>query len=124
MGLQFFAVLLASTIALASGSLLWYKVTKSPRPEVLTKVRDVLLTTPVGKQAAGMLGVEDESKVEPINVSSVAGSIVSSVATSVEKQVQNVVVGQVVTQIAKQYDGFNSEQKKQLEELICKPKSQ
>lgn len=124
MGVQFFAVLLASAITLAGGSLLWYKVTKSPRPEILTKVHDVLLTSPVGKQAAGILGVEDESKVEPVNISSVAGSIASSVATSVEKQVQNVVVGQVVTQIAKQYDGLSLEQKKQLEELICKPNSQ
>lgn len=124
MGLQFFAILLASSITVASGSLLWYKVTKSPRPQALTVVHDALLTTPWGKQAAHALGVTDESVIEPINVSSLAATIVSSVATNAEKQVQNVVAHQVVTQISKQYDGLNAEQKKQLEELICKPNSQ
>lgn len=118
--LRFLFVFLIAVIAVSAASLGWYKITKSPRPQPLTLVHDFLLTTPMGQQAAAVLGVGNESTTQQLNIPQVAGAMAASVAASVKERVQEAVVAGVVTQIAKQYDGLAPDQKKQLESMICK----
>ncbi len=117
---RFILALLVAAGVVSAGSLSWYKFTKSPRPQPLTLVHDMLLTTWAGRQAAEALGVENESSIEQLNIPQVAGAMVASVAATVEQRVQEAVVSSVVTHIARQYDGLVPEQKKQLESIICK----
>lgn len=121
MNIQFLAVLIGATVSIAGASLLWPKLTTEPRPKPLTEVRKVLMQTPVGQQAAGILGVTDEAAVTPINVSSVASTLVAGVVANVGQKTQEVVTRGAVQQLLRQVDQLPTDQKQQIQEALCKP---
>lgn len=103
-------------------ALLWPKITSRPRPEVLQAVRDAAITTSTGKEAAKILGVENEEKVTPINPNQVAASVAGTIISKVEEKTKEIISQQVTTQIITQYKELPTPQQQQLQELICKPK--
>jgi len=109
---QFILTLATTTIVVSGASLLWPKFTRNPSPEPLTKVREVVLQTDVGKQAAQILGVSDTQPVEPVNVSSVAGVVVSNVLTNVQEQVQDAATREIIIQVVKKLKPFNRNSRK------------
>ena len=119
--LQFIFVFIASGAAVAAASLLWPKFTATARPKPLQEIRDVVVQTPVGKNAAVILGVQDESSVKPVNVASAASSVVTNIITTIEKKSQEIVTRQVVEQLVRQVDQMPAEQKKQVQDAVCKP---
>lgn len=121
MSLQFFLTLGVAVVTVGLGSLLWPKLTAMARPKTLTEVRNVVMQTPVGQQAAVILGVGDESTVTPINVSSVASSLVAGVVSSVGQKAQETVTRQAVQQIMRQVDQLPASEKQQIQEALCKP---
>ncbi len=122
--LRYFFVLAGATLTIAGVSLVWPKLTSRSRPETLGKVHELVLKTELGQKAAEILGVEDESTVVPINVASAAAQVAVSVLSSVQEKTQQVVVSQTISVLAKKYEELPTEQKKQFENLICKPQEQ
>jgi len=116
---RYFLVVLGTSVAVAGASLLWPKVTSRPRPETLGKVHDLVIKTDLGQRAAQILGVEDES-VEPVNVVSVASQFASTAIAGVVEKVQEAAVSQAMSALVNQYEQLPSEQKKELEQLICR----
>lgn len=121
MNVQYFIIAISTALTVGLGSLLWPKLTAKARPKPLTEVRNVVMQTPVGQQAAAILGVTDESTVTPINVSSVASSLVSGIVLSVGQKAQEVVTRQAVQQLLRQVDQLPLSEKQQIQEALCKP---
>lgn len=111
-------------VTLSGGSLVWPRVTSAPRPQLLAQVHDAVIKTPAGVQAARVLGVSDESNVQPINVGQVAGNIGNSIKTSVQNRAQTIIMAQVREQLTNQYNKLPEAQQKEFQEIICKPKVQ
>lgn len=119
--LQFIFAFIAAGVTVAAGSLLWPRLTANARPKPLQEVRDVVVQLPMGKEAAKILGVQDESSVKPVNVASSASSVVTNIISTIEKKSQEIVTRQVVEQLVRQVDQMPTEQKKQVQEVLCKP---
>ncbi|EKD87585.1 MAG: hypothetical protein ACD_36C00013G0003 [uncultured bacterium] len=110
--LQFLVALVGSGLVLSTVSLVWPKFTDQPRPPQLEKVREVVMQTPLGQQAAAYL--------EPINVSSVAGTLAEKAGSAVTEKVTQEVTSRAVSQIISQIDTLPQDQRTLLEEAICK----
>lgn len=121
MSVQFLLTLMMAGATVAGTSLLWPKLTDKPRPKPLEEVKNMVLKTPMGQQAAVVLGVTNEETIEPINVASVAASVTSNVSSAITNKAQEIVTRQAVEQLTRQIDQLPPEQKTQLQEIFCKP---
>ena len=113
-------MVLAAGATVVIVSIGWTKFTDKPEPEALSKIRDIALETSVGTKVADVLGVSDDLQID---VSSVAGSLVGAVGNAVKSKATDIVIHQAIEQISSQYNNLSSDQKKQIQELICKPPS-
>jgi len=107
-------------VTLSGGSLLWPKMTSQPRPQLLQQVHDSVVQTPVGAQAAAVLGVSDEASVQQINLGQVAGTIGNSIKTAAQNRAQTIIMAQVRQQLTSQYNKLPKKEQKEFQELICK----
>jgi hypothetical protein len=123
-GLQFILALGIALTSLTGGSLIWPRLTDQPRPELLEKVHDIALQTSVGKQGAQVLGVSDESQVEPINVGQLVTNALDGVKTAAQNRVQTIIVGNAVNQLSSQFDRLPEGQKEQIQQILCKAPAQ
>lgn len=116
-----FIITLSSTFAVvAATSLVWPKVTNYPRPEPLSQVRDIVVGTDIGKHVAQTLGVEDEKKVVPIDVGSVAGAAISTVVTDVQKKATEAVTREIIIQVVKKIETLTPNEQQAIKEQICR----
>jgi len=116
-----FIIALASALTIVAGaSLVWPKITRYPWPEPLTQVRNMVIGTDIGKQAAQTLGVEDEKTVVPVDVASVAGTAISSVAADVQQKVSDAVTREIIIQVVEKIETLAPDQKQAIKEEICK----
>jgi len=106
-------------ITLSGGSLVWPKVTRAPRPQLLQQVHDTVVGTPVGSQAAAVLGVTDDKNVQPINLGEIANNAWNGVKNAAQKRAQTIVMSQVTAQLMNQYEKLPKDQQKTLQEIIC-----
>lgn len=118
---QFVLALLIGVTSLASGSLVWPRLTSQTRPKLLQSVHDIVLKTSVGKQGAMVLGVSDEAHVEPINIGQSVSSAASSLRNAVQNRVQTIIVGNAVNQLSTQFDRLPKDQKEHIQQILCKP---
>lgn len=118
---KFVSALLVAGVTLVAVSLLWPRFTNLPRPEVLTRVREFVVQTPQGYEAANVLGVSDERNVEPFNVRIAAETMAYNVVNVLKKRATDVVVTQAVRQLQKKYEELPPEQQMQLQQIICVP---
>jgi len=115
-----FLVTLITTVAVVSGvSLVWPKLTNNPIPDPLTKVREMVLETDVGRQAAQTLGVSDINTIEPINISSVAGSVVSTVVSDTSEKIQEAATKEIIIQVVKKIETLEPDQQEEIKKVIC-----
>jgi hypothetical protein len=80
---KFVSVLGIVLLALVALSLLWPRISPYPRPEPLTRLHNILVATPIGENAANVLGVSDEAQVVPLTPQTIVQSILDSVKTRV-----------------------------------------
>lgn len=120
MFLQFVVALLSTSVVISGVSLVWPRFTSQPRPPQLEQVREIVLKTPIGQQAATVLGVADERSVEQINVSSIAGSLAKQAGNAVTEKVAQEVTSRAVSQIISQIDKLPQDQRQILENAMCK----
>ena len=119
--LQFVLALAVATTSLASGSLVWPRLTTQARPKLLQDVHDVVIKTSIGQQTASVLGVSDEAHVEPINIGRSVASAAAGLRTAVQQRVQTIIVGNAVNQLNSQFDRLPKDQKEQIQQILCKP---
>jgi len=108
-------------VTLSGGSLVWPKITSSPRPQFLQQVHDSVIKTPVGSQAAQVLGVTDDKNVQPINLGKVANTAWNGIKNEAQKRAQIILMSQVTAQLTNQYEKLPKDQQETLQEIICKP---
>ncbi len=118
---QFIIALIVGIVSVSGGSLLWPRLTPNPRPQVLQQVHDIVIKTPLGSQAATVLGVTDETNVTPLNLGELVGSAAGEVKSAAEKRAQMVIMTQVTRELSKQYEKLPEDQKVQLQQIICQP---
>lgn len=110
-------------VTISGGSLVWPRVTSSPRPKLLQEVHDTVIKTPVGAQAAQVLGVSTDQNVQPINLGQIAGNIGNAIKTAAQNRAQTIVTAQIVGQLSNGYEKLPKDQQQQLQQIICKPAS-
>jgi len=106
-------------VTLSGGSLVWPRVTRAPRPQLLQEVHDAVVKTPQGAAAAQVLGVTDDKKVAPINLGKLAGDAWTGIKSTVQKRATTIVMSQVTAQLMNQYEKLPKDQQKTLQEIIC-----
>lgn len=119
--LQFLVALVISAGVVSAASLLWPRFNEQPRPAALQYVRDYVVTTPLGSQAAHILGVSDERNVTPADLGTVVSSIAGDVATSVGDRTQQYIAKRVAEQFMLRINALPEEQKQYVTELLCTP---
>lgn len=118
---QFIGAAFGAGLMLAVTSLVWPRITSDPRPPALTKVRDVVMTTAVGKNAANVLGVTDESKITPVSVTTLVTEGATAALDGVAKTAQHNVTTKLIESLGKQFDSLPEDEKKTFREQICQP---
>lgn len=113
------ALIGAGVVALVS--LLWPKFTVKPEPQVLEQVRNTVLGTEIGQNAANLLGVANNGG-QVLNLSDTVSSVAGVVTSSVEERVQSIIAEQIASQVVKQYEQLPETQQTIVTEIICKPK--
>lgn len=102
---QFIGVAIGASVFVSFASLAWPKVTSQPRPEVLTKVRDVVVQTEVGKGLEQVLGVSLGE-----TVASGAAAVVDTVTRSAKQSV-----------IMRMFESLSEEEQEAFRAQICTP---
>jgi hypothetical protein len=105
-------------------SFLWPRFTSQNRPTLLQNVHSQLLKTQLGKETAGILGVSDEAHIRPIDLGQAASSAANSIVQVVEKRIETIIAENAVREVRSQLDRLSSDQKEQLQQILCKPPSQ
>ena len=107
-------------VTLSGGSLVWPKITSAARPKLLQEVHDSVIKTPIGNQAANVLGVTDDKTVQPINLGNIANNAWNGIKNAAQKRATTIVMSQVTQQLNNQYQKLPKDQQKTLQEIICK----
>ncbi len=113
--MNFLFALIVAAVSASGGSLLWPRLTSVPRPQLLQQIHDFVIHTPMGTQAATVLGVADEANVEPLDGGAIVGGAMGALKDAVQKRAEAIIITQVTRQIS---------QNQELRELICKPERQ
>jgi len=116
---QLFLAVVVFGVTLSGGSLVWPRVTSAPRPQLLQQVHDTVVKTPIGSQAAQVLGVTDDKTVQPINLGQVANTAWNGIKNAAQKRAQTILISQVTAQLMNQYEKLPRDQQKTLQEIIC-----
>lgn len=117
---QLFLAVAVFGVTLSGGSLVWPRLTNTPRPQLLQQVHDSVIKTPAGAQAAQVLGVSDDRTIQPINLGQVVGNIGNAIKTAAQKRAQTIITAQIVGQLSNGYEKLPKDQQQQLQEIICK----
>jgi len=120
---KFFISSVVSATILVLISLLWPRLTTNPRPSVLQTVHDYALKTPIGIQTASVLGVSDESAVEPINPEQLVLDVVTETQDAVSERIDYIIMSQIAHQLQNRIDQLNPRDKEILYQTICKDAS-
>jgi len=119
--MNFFLALVVASLSFVGGSLLWARLTKQPPPAAVEQVRNVVVQTQVGKQAASVLGVSDEAHVQPINISKTASDVISAGEQAVEQRIQYIIVQNAINQLMPQIDKLPKDQQTEIRQQLCVP---
>ncbi len=119
--MNFFLALIIASLSFVGGSLIWPRLTKQPRPAPLQQVRDVVVKTPVGQQAANVLGVSDDKNVQPIDVAKAISGAIGAGEQAVAQRIQYVIVQKAVNQLESQIDKLPKDQRSQIRQQLCTP---
>lgn len=116
---QFIGAALGGAVVVVFASLLWPRVTTQPRPEALTKVREIAIETPAGKNLAQVLGVTDESGVQPTSINDVVTTGTNAAIDAVTKSAQHAVTARILDTLGKQFQDLPEDEKATFRAQIC-----
>lgn len=105
---QFIGAMIGTGVMVSLASLVWPKITNQPRPELLTRVHDVVVETPLGKNIEGVLGEQT------VNMSEIVSSAANTAVTSVTKSAKQSV-------ILKMFESLSEDEQEEFRAQICTP---
>lgn len=118
---KFIVVLVIAFFIAGFVSIAWPYITTAPRPAPLTALYSVVSQTPLGENTARVLGASTNGSTTPINISTVGKSVTSSVVAAAQHKAQEIITTHAVRELTKQFQTLPDDQKKQIQEVICKP---
>ncbi|HLD24551.1 MAG TPA: hypothetical protein VJB96_01405 [Patescibacteria group bacterium] len=118
---QFIGATIGASVVVTIASLVWPKVTSQPRPEALTRVRDVVMQTQMGQGLAETLGVSDEEGVTPVNISDIVTTGTNAAIDTVTKSAQRAVTSRLLESLGTQFNTLPEEEKATFRAQICTP---
>ncbi len=121
---QFIGAILGGGLVVAALSIAWPKLTAQPRPDALSKVREVVIDTEAGQNFANTLGVTDDQLAEPVSLPSLAASAAQTVVTNVVTNTQNTVTTKIIESLVGQFSQLPADKQEQFRQMICTPKAE
>lgn len=118
---QFIGAAIGGSVVVVFASLLWPRVTSQPRPEALTKVREIAIQTPAGLNLAQVLGVTDESGIQPTSINDVVTTGTNAAIDTVTKSAQHAVTTRILETLGKQFNDLPEDEKATFRAQICVP---
>lgn len=118
---QFIGATIGASVVISVMSLAWPRVTHEPRPEALSRVRELVIETQVGQGVAQVLGVADEAAIEPLDINSAVTSGATYVMDSVTRSAQHAVTARLIESVVKQFNSLSEEDKASFRAQICAP---
>ena len=118
---QFIGAAIGGSVVVVFASLLWPRVTTQPRPEALTKVREMAIQTPAGLNLAQVLGVTDESGIQPTSINDVVTTGTNAAIDAVTKSAQHAVTTRILESLGKQFNDLPEDEKATFRAQICAP---
>jgi len=118
---QFIGAFLLASIVMIGGSLLWPKIMKRDRPEVLQAVHDRVVETEAGKKAEEVLGAVDIPENPKQAIASVSSQAASQVGSVIQKKTEEIVTHRIIEEVVKRFETLPKEEKEQVQTVICKP---
>ena len=120
--IKFIIVSLISAGVVALASLIWPKLTASPRPQVLQDIHDAVVKTQVGNQAENILGVVHDSEGgTPVNLPALAAGIGENLISGIGQKTSDIISTQAAAVVLNQYRQLPSTAQEVLQQAICKP---
>jgi hypothetical protein len=118
---QFLGAAIGATVIIAVISIAWPRLSADPRPEMLTKVREVVIETPPGRSFSEVLGVTDETGVTPVSVSTIITTGTNAAVDMVTKSTQKAVTEKILETLGSQFETLSEEEKASFRAKICAP---
>ena len=118
---QFIGAFLLASIVMIGGSLLWPKIMKRDRPEVLQAVYDRVVETEAGKKAEEVLGTVDIPENPKQAIASVSSQAASQIGSIIQKKTEEIVTHRIIEEVVKRFETLPKEEKEQVQTVICKP---
>ena len=118
---QFIGAFLLASIVMIGGSLLWPKIMKRDRPEVLQAVHDRVVETEAGKKAEEVLGTVDIPENPKQAIASVSSQAASQIGSIIQKKTEEIVTHRIIEEVVKRFETLPKEEKEQVQTVICKP---
>lgn len=118
---QFIGAVIGGSMVMVFTSLLWPRITSEPRPEALTKIREITIETSVGQNLAAVLGVTDEAGITPTNVNDVVTTGANVAIDAVTKSAQHAVTTRLMETFIKQFNDLSEDEKATFRAQICAP---
>ena len=118
---QFIGAFLLASIVMIGGSLLWPKIMKRDRPEVLQAVHDRVVETEAGKKAEEVLGTVDIPENPKQVIASVSSQAASQIGSIIQKKTEEIVTHRIIEVVVKRFETLPKEEKEQVQTVICKP---
>ena len=105
-------------------SLLWPRFMNKQRPALLQNVRDAVVATDLGKNADKILGVENETKIQPFSVSQIVASVSGAILSTVGEKTKDIIAQQVSIQVMNQYQQMPPKEQQIIRDFVCKQEGQ
>ena len=118
---QFIGAFFIAVVVMVAGSLLWPKIMKRDRPEVLQAVHDRVVETEAGKKAEEVLGTVDIPENPKEVIMSVSSQAASQVGSVIQKKTEEIVTHRIIEEVVKRFETLPKEEKEQVQTVICKP---
>lgn len=113
-----------SGLTLIAVSLLWPRFMDKKRPDILQTVRDNVISTNLGKNAEKILGVENETNIQPFSLNQIAASVSGAILSTVGEKTKDIIAQQVSIQVMNQYQQMSPKEQQIIRDFVCKQASQ
>jgi len=121
---QFIGAAIGGSVFVVFASLIWPRVTNQPRPEALTKVREIAIQTSAGHNLAQVLGVTEESSIQSTSIHDVVTTGTNAAIDAVTKSAQHAVTTKILESLGNQFNNLPEEEKQTFRAQICLPVSE
>ena len=117
--IKFIIMSLISAGVVALASLIWPKLTASPRPQVLQDIHDAVVKTQAGNRAEDILGeTHDSEGGTPVNLPALVASAGANLISGIGQKTSDIISTQAAAVVLNQYRQLPSTAQEVLQQAI------